>query len=311
MKVLITGSNGFIGTALTNSIMGRNDIDEVFTVGRKITKTTSAGKPKSYFSVDLSVQFEVEKLFTQIKPDVIFHLAANPIVKLDEKFPTKIWQDNVVATQNLLHFAPEGCKFVFASSIVVYGNVSTEVSAAVETFPIKPTAVYGATKIASEDLVRIYTEMERIVGVSARLSATIGVGASHGIIPDLIEHCRVGSEPYLPIIGDKPGSSKPYVYIDDTVSALMHLVGKTGVYNISSVDSADCEVIGNEILAKFGHINKNRIHWRGEAANWKGDNRTLKISPKKLLESGWQPKFLTAQEAIRQTVQDYKDSYAN
>lgn len=299
MKVLITGATGFIGSYLTKSIINNPKYTEICTTGRKEWNNKLWSTRCHHKIIDLGNQWEVERLFSEFKPDVIFHLAGNPLPKLDEQNPTRIWQDNVVATHNLLHFCPEGCNFVYASSVVVYGDMP---GIHYECDELRPTSIYGLTKLAGEEAVRIYDANGKINGKIARLSATIGKGSSHGIIIDLINKIKL-ENPYLEVIGDCPGSSKSYVYIDDTIDALIKIsnTNKYETYNISSDGIASCKDIAEIIINNF---DKNKyIKWLGNNANWVGDNKILEISNDKLKYLNWKSK--SAIKAVELAVKSY------
>ncbi len=264
MIVLITGHQGFIGQHLLKQCMKNEDVTEVYTWSRST-------------AMDITVEKHVMGGLLHVKPDVIFHLAGNPLNKLDEANQSQIIIDNVIGTQNLLHFAPKGCRFVFASSIVVYGDSKGICSE--QTIP-NPTSVYGMTKISAEHLVNIYTSMGRVDGINARMCAQVGLGATHGVVKDFIRKLKSDSE-YLEILGDSPGSSKPYMNVENTAEILYNMGMKrelfpNRVYNVCPNDNLSVEDLAKCVMASTG-IHKP-IKWLGEGANWVGDNRLLNVS---------------------------------
>ena len=309
MKVLITGATGFLGQRLAMDLLRQGDV-EIVTMSRKPVFATAT----KHYCCDLGFTNPDSKhysFFSNVcqleKPDVIFHLAGNPLSRLDEQDPHSILVDNIIGTQKVLHYAPQNCRVVLASTVIVYGDWLLRDKADAqyeEPFRTEPTSVYGMTKRAAESLVEIYTSSERVNGVSLRLCATIGPNLTHGVIKDFMAKLKSPSE-HLEILGDAPGSTKPYCHIDDAISALK-LVGfsdLSGEFNVVPDDTITIEKLANCVMDNF-NIHKP-IKWLGEGANWKGDNRAIQISNKKLKDCGWNPSFPKSEDAIGDVVRSF------
>ena len=240
------------------------------------------------------------------KPDTVFHLAGNPLSKLDENKPHDIVMDNIISTQKVLHHAPEGCRIILASTVIVYGDWLHEDelwtdSSYYESDKTDPTSVYGMTKRAAESLVSIYTSMERVSGASLRLCATVGPNLTHGVIRDFIRKLQSPSE-YLDVLGDEPGSKKPYCHIDDAIEAfiLMSKSDVAGEFNVLPDNAIAIKEVAAAVMEGC-EINKP-VNWLGEGANWKGDNKIIDVNNEKLKALGWNPKFPNSKDAIIDTV---------
>ena len=314
MKIIVTGATGFIGRHL--NVQLRLLGHEIITISRRpimvIKKDVQIGK---HFVADLgetdrskSDYYLFENLCNQHKPDVIFHLASSAVVKPDEEDPHRIILDNTVSTQKVVHYAPEGCKVVLASSVIVYGDWlfkrgDVNQRSYTEQSACKPTSIYGMTKRASESIVESYTEAGKIDGVSARLCATVGSGLTHGIIKDFIR--KVKSEnPYLEALGSHPGSTKPFCHIEDAVDALIMLGTQDNltdrVFNVVPDDSINVEEVAEAVMSAL-EIEKP-IKWLGDGANWKGDNRIIRTDNSLLKSEGWNPRFTKSKDVIFDVV---------
>jgi UDP-glucose 4-epimerase len=277
-KVLITGASGFIGKYLLELAKKNNDYSEIYTISRRKVELEKYTKHKIHFCMDLSIQSEVEWLFQQINPDIIFHLAGNPIVKVDEKNINGTFRDNINTTHNLVHFCPNGCRFILASTILVYGDMAKVECPIDENTCTLPTSMYGLSKLTAEHIINIHTIRGNIKGTSARLCANVGEIATHGVLKDFIEKAKSNSE-YFDIIGDKPGSTKPYMYVGDTACALMTIAKNEKPIlslNVSNNDVLSSEQIAQIVQEECG-TNKP-VRWLGEKANWVGDNKLLVIN---------------------------------
>lgn len=303
--ILVTGANGFIGKSLVEHLSANGDYS-IICASRRFDPTSRPTASVRYHHGNLLDDYHVTRLMA-CDPDVIIHLAANPIVKMDERRPSDIIEDNVVVTHNLLARSPEGCIFVNASSVTVYGsNDLSSLSGASETSRQSPCSVYGASKAASEHLVNAYTSMGRVRGINIRLVANVGPDATHGLLKDIIR--KLGSKsPTLELLGDHPGSCKPFLHVDDTSQAFIlaasdHRWLTQTFVNISPAGGITVERFAKCVMDELG-IHKP-ITWLGENANWKGDNRVVIIDSSLARSLGWSPNHKDSESAVRQAVKD-------
>ncbi len=306
LNVLVTGSSGFIGKRLVRRLMRESNINSITCVSRRppsahplFSALRLAGLPTLYDAgCDLGNEQRVRLLLDRARPDIIFHLAGRAVVDSPHD---ELLAANVLSTYHLLEHCPEAARFVLASSATVYGDCALW---ATEQQRATPTSVYGATKAASEALVEAYTALGRARGVSLRLVANVGPGASHGLVRDII--CKLSSDStHLELLGDAPGSSKPYMYVEDTVEAFVHFglnMAENGPVNIASDDHISVEEVAGVVMEQMG-IHKP-IAWLGSQANWKGDNRLVCLSSYKARQLGWRPSYADSAGAIRAALGD-------
>lgn len=321
MKVLVTGSSGFIGRHLVAALKQRRDITKVVGVSRKARKYPYDLSPlvmeHPHFvqwmgeyeevNADLSLEVQVATLLLRYKPDIIFHLAGDPLVK---NWGPTVTDSHVRATHNLLHHAPEGCRFVYAGSAAAYGDPRYPNHHLHENDVLLPTSAYGAAKAGAEMLVRAFTKAGKVRGLTLRLAATVGAGATHGLVPDLVRKLFSPS-PTLDLLGDHPGARKPFTHVDDVVAGFVHLGLDTkakGALNLAVGDNlsvADAALVAMEELGV-----RKPISWAGDAANWKGDNPLVLVDNTNADISGWAPKYRTSREAVAQAVRDLNPAKA-
>tara|TARA_Y100000593_G_scaffold83590_1_gene157695 strand:- start:9737 stop:10675 length:939 start_codon:yes stop_codon:yes gene_type:complete len=308
MTVLVTGANGFVGRNLIQSLhINRRTFGNIINVSRR--PFTSSFIDKSY-KCDLGFSdqednrfYALRNIMKEHKPEYIFHLASKATVKMTGNEPFQILQDNILSTQKICQWAPKGARVVLASTVIVYGDWMFEEESPrpyTEEDRTEPTSIYGMTKRASEGILNYYTSTGQIKGVSARMCATVGRGLTHGVVYDFIR--KILNNPTLEALGSKPGSTKPYCYIEDLKSALILLAMKDsaeGAYNIVPDDAINIEQVAKTVMSGL-EVYKN-IDWLGDGANWKGDNKLISVSNDKLKSIGWTPKY-SSKEAIFEAV---------
>ncbi len=309
MSVLVTGGRGFIGRHLIHRLRPyRNIFGPVITVGRQSFASPFVDR---HYTCDLGYPDQSEPEFYVLKTimrkydfDYIFHLASKATVKMQGNEPFEILNSNILSTQKVCQWAPKGARVILASSVINYGDWMFQEETARpygEEDKTDPTSIYGMTKRASESILKYYTSTGQIRGVSARMCATVGRGLTHGVVYDFMH--KILNNPTLEALGDKPGSTKPYCYIDDLIDGLLLLAMKdiTGEYNICPDDQINIEEVAKAVMS--GLEVYKEIEWLGESANWKGDNRIISVSNSKMKSIGWSPKY-SSKQAIIKAVKD-------
>ena len=153
-KILITGGAGYIGLNLINFFL--NDKYQITVIDNLSTSRPINKEIKKYinfFKIDLTNKNQVKKFFKQKKFDAIIHLAAYSGVEEFNKNVSKSFNNNVIATKNLLTygFSKKSTKLIFASSAAVYGKVSNNKIS--EKNICNPVNYYGLSKYACENII--------------------------------------------------------------------------------------------------------------------------------------------------------------
>lgn len=157
-KILITGINGFAGSHLTEYIL-KNKLGEVHgTVRSKNSNLYRLKESRNEIELiyaDITKKEEIKQVIKKIKPDKIFHLAANSFVPESFENPKKTFQTNLIGTMNLFEATKkysEHSTIVSISSSEAYGLVLDNEFPIKETNAFRPLSPYGTSK-ASMDLL--------------------------------------------------------------------------------------------------------------------------------------------------------------
>jgi len=308
-KAIVTGGAGFIGSYLTEELLSRDfevTVIDDFSAGSMENIRHLVRNPLlKVVREDLKSPKQLDRIVGE--HDLIFHLAANPEVRVGQTEPKVHFEENVVVTFNLLEAIrrAEAVKtLVFTSTSTVYGEAS--VMPTPEDYgPCVPISTYGASKLASEALMTSYVHTFNHKGLILRLANVIGPKSNHGVIFDFIRKILANPKK-LEILGDGT-QEKSYLYITDLIGAVMHLTehclensGKTAIYNVGSKDKITVKEIAKTVAAE---MRCPRIRYRFTGGvdggrGWKGDVKSMQLSIQKLLGTGWKPRFSSSQ-AVR------------
>ena len=312
MKILVTGGAGFIGSHLVDRLM--EDGHEV-----RVLDDLSAGSLENlkgwidherfeFMQGDLRRRDVCEKAVKEV--DVVFHLAANPEVRIGAQSPELLYETNVLITYNLLEaIRKEDIKaLAFTSSSTVYGEAK-EIPTPEDYGPLEPISVYGGAKLAAEALIAGYAHTFDIKAVVFRLANIIGKRSNHGVIYDFINKLKANPD-RLEILGDGT-QRKSYLHVSDTVEAMLYLfkefLKEDKVYDAYNIGSEDWITVTEiaEIVSREMGLNPEFYFTGGVdgGRGWKGDVKIMLLSIEKAKAKGWKPK-MNSKEAVEKTVRE-------
>ena len=302
MKVLVTGGAGFIGSHLIDALVDKNEIVCIdnFSSGKMEFIKQNLDKIE-LVKGDLLYRNDIKKAIKDI--DIVFHLAANPDVRLGAIDTNIHFQQNIVATYNLLEeMRIAGVKkIVFTSSSTVYGEAS--IIPTPENYgPLIPISLYGASKLAAEALITAYCHTFDMEAKIYRFANVVGPRSTHGVIYDFINKLRKNPKE-LEILGDG-SQKKSYLYIDDCIDAMLFGLKsnkKVEIFNIGSEDWINVKKIA-EIVSQEMNLNPKFIFTGGvDGRGWKGDVKIMRLAIDKLKKLGWKPRY-NSEQAVRLTA---------
>ncbi len=184
MKVLITGTAGFIGSNVARHLLNRGDevigldnLNDYYDVNLKKSRLAKL-TPESGFTdvrMDLEDRAGIAQLFADHKPDRVVHLAAQAGVRYSLVNPLAYIDSNIVGTTNIL----EGCRhnsvehLVYASSSSVYG-ANTKMPFSVHDNVDHPVSLYAASKKANELMAHTYSHLFQLPTTGLRFFTVYG-----------------------------------------------------------------------------------------------------------------------------------------
>jgi len=294
-SILVTGGAGFIGSHLVEGLLAENHVTVLdnFSSGKREFLALHQDNPNfRLIEADLLLPEALEKALTGV--DMVFHLAANPDVKLGAQNTRVHLEQNVLATYNLLE-AMRRCgvkKIAFTSTSTVYGE-ATKIPTPEDYGPLLPISLYGASKLACEAQISSYCHTFEMQSWIYRFANIVGERGTHGVLVDFIRKLRENPVE-LEILGSGK-QKKSYLEVKDCVLAMLHCVqhsnGQINVFNIGSEDSVDVTEIANIVSRQMG-LTDVRYRYTGgmDGRGWKGDVKVMQLSIEKIKKLGWTPR---------------------
>ena len=281
---VVTGGAGFIGSNLVERLLERGD--QVVVIDNESANTHD----EVYWNPNaMNVKGDVTD-FSLLKnacinADCIYHLAADISIQYSIENPTESYKNNVVGTLNVLEVARVlGIKkVVFSSTAAIYGSTSEP---CLETDRPDPLNPYSVSKLAGENLMKMYNDLYGIETVSLRYFNVYGPRQAHkgqyAPVIGIFQKQKFEGKP-LTIIGDG-NQTRDFIHVADVAHANMMVAEKdvVGVFNVGSGTEYSVNQIAS--LTNNPHGTTTMPSREGEARRSISDNSKLK-------NIGWQPRI--------------------
>lgn len=226
MKAIVTGGAGFIGSHLVDALLARGDevaaIDDLST-GKEANVDEAIRRGASLHVEDIRDGAAIRRLLEAVRPDVVFHLAAQVDVRISLRDPAYDARTNVEGTVNLLESArlAGAQRFVFASTGgAIYGD--TDVVPTPEEVRPAPMAAYGLSKLCAEEYLGLYDRLYGMSTLACRFGNVYGPRqdphGEAGVIAIFSGRLREGRRPTVFGTGRQ---TRDYIYVADVVSGLL------------------------------------------------------------------------------------------
>jgi UDP-glucose 4-epimerase len=268
MRAVVTGGAGFIGSHVADALLARGD--EVHVVDNLATGKRAQVPAAATFH-ELDVRDPLDALFADVRPEAVFHLAAQADVRVSVERPDFDATVNVIGTIRVLEAArPHGARVVLASTGgAIYGECARP---AREDDPRLPLAPYGTSKLAGEEYLATYNRLHGTSHVALRLANVYGPRqdphGEAGVVAIFLRKLARGESPR--IFGDG-SQTRDYVYVGDVVRAGLACLGRGGgVFNVGTgIETsvvelyADCRAVAGSTLeaelapARLGELQRS------------------------------------------------------
>jgi len=301
---MISGANGFIASNLIKELSHRFKGQNIYCIGRN-KKVTIENKFNNlhFINHDLLNEELPEGLPNRI--DVIFHLAAISKTFLKDSEARDQFIENITITSNIINIADKLStkKIIFSSSVYVYSG--TESKPFSENMILSPNEYLGASKLASEQLLKSYSISSAVDVYSLRLFTVYGPGSrKNQFIPEAIRKIK---DPEIEANFGNPNVTRDFVYVLDVVKAfLLTLDSNEKGFTPVNIASGEAMTISEavKIIKKVAGVKKSIKFEEANVLKNQGDSShsaNIDLSKKVL---GWKPET-SFKIGITQTIRDY------
>lgn len=316
-RVFVTGHTGFKGTWLCRILAQAGAEVTGYSLPAPTTPNLFelAGLERNMTSVigDIRDREKLSAAFDAAQPEIVLHLAAQPIVRDSYRDPAYTYETNVMGTVNILECVRQSTcvrSFLNVTTDKVYHNNEWEWGYR-ENEPLDGFDPYSNSKSCSELVTHSYKNSffadGRVAISTARAGNVIGGGdfANDRIVPDCVRAMEAGRD----IVVRNPHSTRPYQHVLEPLFAYLMIAQRqdtdgsfAGWYNVGP-DECDCVTTG-ELADLFCSAWGDGARWINQSeANAPHEANFLKLDCSKIKRTfGWQPRWHIAQ-AVEKTVQ--------
>ncbi len=308
-KVLITGHTGFKGSWMCKLL----SMADAEVTGYALEAPTT---PSLFELCSLSSQINsvigdirdlehLKQIFEQTQPEIVIHMAAQPLVRESYKEPVYTYETNVMGTVNVLEcvrLTSSVKSFVNVTTDKVYLNREWQWGYR-ENEELNGYDPYSNSKSCSELVTSSYLNSffknSNVAITTARAGNVIGGGdfATDRIIPDCVRAAQVKQD----IIVRNPFSTRPYQHVLEPVVAYLMIakaqyenIKYAGNYNIGP-DDTDCWTTGDLVTLfcnKWNNVTGDEIKWVNQYDGGPHEANFLKLDCSKLKTTfGWHPRW--------------------
>lgn len=303
VKALIIGASGFVGSYLVSAV--REELGCELYVTRR-THAVDMGEDVQSFELDILDADAVGALLEQVRPDYIFHLAAQSSIGLSWQKPRLTVEINVKGSLNLLNairrldYQP---RILLVGSGEEYGYINPENVPITETEVLRPGNIYAATKACQSLMGKVYADAYNMRMFMVRAFNHMGPGQSDKfVVSDFckqVAQIELGFKPPLISVGNLE-AERDFTDVRDMVRAYTSVIqfGVPGeIYNVGSGKAIKIRKILDVILSQ----SRTKIEVQIDPAKLRpSDIPIIAADTSKLYETtGWKPEI-----PLEQTVSD-------
>jgi nucleoside-diphosphate-sugar epimerase len=306
-KVLVTGATGFVGANLVRRLLQREyDVHIITRASSNKWRLADILSKLSDYTVDLVQPRKLRTLIRQVKPDVIFHLAASGIYGGAQLSERKLIEINFLGTVNLVNACQDidyKC-FVNTGSSSEYGPKKYPMK---ETDVCEPITMYAITKYASTLYGSFIAKTKDRPIIGFRLFSPYG---PYDDKSRLVVYSIVNALQNKDLNLANPEAVRDYIYVEDVVDLYMRSIDrayelKGEVFNVGSGSQTTISSIVSKVIKLTQ--SKSNVNWQAvEGRSWDTERWEADIE-KTSKTFNWKPTF-SIEEGLKRTVDWFRNN---
>ena len=328
-KVLVTGHTGFKGCWLTLWLkkLGANVSGISLKPSTKINLFDQLNHKKkiNHIIEDINSIENIEKHIKNIRPEVVFHLAAQPLVLDSFKYPVETWKTNVIGTINVLSALlklDDKCVMIAVTTDKVYKNQDLKYAFR-EDDPLGGNDPYSSSKAACELALNAWkmsfcgnknNQKDNLFIASARAGNVIGGGdwSENRIIPDIVK--SLSKKKIIKI--RNPKAVRPWQHVLEPICGYLLLAEYISINECNEDNIFNFGPLLNSNKTVENLVEESLLHWKGRWENIQDNESLLEAHDLRLAIDksqrvlNWIPRW-SFEETVYKTIMWYKKYQVN
>ena len=303
MKILITGITGFIGSHLAEYCLNKEGVRVFGTVlshhlGDELKRIEHIKERIELFECDLTNRIAVNRVLEKVRPDKIFHLAAQSFVPVSWRSPEDTLYNNIMSELNLFEAIKElklDSVIQVAGSSEEYGLVEKEETPIKENNPLRPLSPYGVSKVAQDRLAYQYHQSYGLKTIITRCFNTEGPRRGKQFVISTFAHqiasIEKGLQEPLIYVGNLE-AYRDFTHVKDITRALWSAIEKCKFGEPYNIGTGKIHQI-KEVLETLLSLTEKKIEIKKDSKRMRPSDVPILLcdSTKFRNTTGWEPRI--------------------
>lgn len=313
MQALITGIAGFAGSHLADFLLRHTDCAVAGTIHRQDTRVSHLREHVAMYQVDVRDAAAVAEVIADVRPDLIFHLAAQSFVPISWQHPWTTFEQNVHGQVNVLQAVAQQelpARVLVVGSNEEYGIIRPEESPIDEDTPLRPISPYGVSKVAQDLMGWQYFRSYGMAVVRVRPFNHIGPRQGDRFVAPAfarqIAEAEAGMREPLLRVGNL-SAIRDFTDVRDVVRAYWLTLTQVAAGEVVNIGSGQGRTI-EELLRTMLSLSETAFTVENDPARMRPSDVPVSICDNRRITAttGWRPE-ISFEQSLRDILNDWRE----